>query len=247
VINTDNTSIAGETIDYGPCAFLDRYDPAAVFSAIDQWGRYAYGNQPAIGEWNLVRFAECLLPLLAADTDAAVAEAQDALGGFAERLDAAYSAGMRRKLGLLTRQDGDDELRDQLLRAMAEQRADFTLTFRRLADITAGSGDDEGVRCLFDDPAAFDAWASRWRQRLEAEPGTPAERGTMMRQASPAFIPRNHRIEAVISAAVEDDDFGPFHELVDVLARPYEDQPEFARYQEPPREHERVTRTFCGT
>jgi serine/tyrosine/threonine adenylyltransferase len=246
VMNTDNTSVAGETIDFGPCAFLDAYDPRAVFSAIDRQGRYAYHQQPAIGGWNLTRLAECLLPLLADDTDAAVPVAEDALAAYAPLLDGAYRAGLRRKLGLLEERDGDWELGRDLLRAMEANVADFTLTFRRLADATGEEG-DAGVRSLFRDPAAFDAWADRWRQRLLEEPTDPAVRRAAMRAVNPAYIPRNHRIEAVIQAAVTEDDFAPFHELVTVLARPFDDQPERTHYAEPPAENERVVRTFCGT
>ena len=169
VMNTDNMAVSGETIDYGPCAFLDRYEPGAVFSAIDEGGRYAYGNQPAIGLWNLTRLAECLLPLLGDDEEAAVASATEALDGYAPRFQAAYEAGLRRKLGLLTEQDGDAALGRDLLEIMESGGADFTLTFRRLADAATGPEGDPmtgltGVRALFADPSAFDAWAARWRE-----------------------------------------------------------------------------------
>jgi serine/tyrosine/threonine adenylyltransferase len=247
VMNTDNMSIAAETIDYGPCAFLDAYDPQAVFSSIDRFGRYAYGQQPSIGGWNLARLAECLLPLLADDTEAAVGEAQAALDAYAPSFDRAYRAGLRRKLGLQTEQTGDTELARGLLEAMAANGADFTLTFRRLSEAAAGVHGDAEIRSLFADPAAFDGWARRWRQRLEQEPTDAAARRAAMRAVNPAYIPRNHRVEAVILAAVTEDDFGPFHELVEVLSNPFDDQPHFAPYAEPPAEHERVLRTFCGT
>src|SRR3954467_15254547 len=169
VMNTDNTSISGETIDYGPCAFMDEYNPATVFSSIDEMGRYAYGNQPRIALWNLTRFAECLLPLLSDDQEKAIAEAQSALGGFAEKFGDAYQAGLRRKLGLFTARDDDPELADDLFKAMAENAADFTLTFRRLSDAAGDPAGDAEVRKLFADPAAFDDWAGRWRQRTAAE------------------------------------------------------------------------------
>ena len=247
VMNTDNMSIAGETIDYGPCAFLDHYDPRAVWSAIDRQGRYAYANQPAIGQWNLTRLAECLLPLLSEDDDAAVAQAEEALGAFPGLFENAYQAGLRRKLGLLTRQDADAALGRELLEAMAANRADFTLTFRRLSDAAADPAADAEVRSLFEQPSAYDAWAAGWRQRLEQEPAEPAKRRDIMRAVNPAYIPRNHRVEAMIRAAVDRDDFGPFEELLSVLSKPYADQPEFARYMEPPQQHERVLQTFCGT
>ena len=242
VMNTDNTSVAGETIDYGPCAFMDEYDPAAVFSSIDVYGRYAYANQPSIAQWNLVRLAECLLPLFSDTTTTGADEANEALDAFAPAFERAYHAGLRRKLGLLTEQEGDVELAQGLLEAMATGSADFTLTFRRLSE-----DDDAGVRGLFADPAAFDAWAQRWRRRLQEEGGDAEARRAAMLAANPAFIPRNHRVEAVIRAAVDRDDFAPFEELLAVLARPFESQPGFERYSEPPATHERVRATFCGT
>ena len=245
VMNTDNMSIAGETIDYGPCAFMDAYNPATVFSSIDRQGRYAYGNQPRIGLWNLTRLAETLLPLLSDDEEKAVAEAGDALDAFAGRFEAAYHAGLRRKLGLMTEREEDMVLAGDLLKAMAENQADFTLTFRRLSSVS--STGDEAVRNLFINPLAYDAWATRWRERLSHEPQDEAGREASMRAVNPAFIPRNHRVEAVIRAAVDRDDFAPFEELLTVLSKPYEDQPSFAHYAEPPEPHERVHQTFCGT
>jgi uncharacterized protein YdiU (UPF0061 family) len=247
VMNTDNMSVAGETIDYGPCAFMDAYDPATVFSSIDQGGRYAYGNQPRIALWNLTRLAEALLPLLADEQEAAIAHAQEVLGAFAPRFESAYHAGLRRKLGLATERDGDAALAGDLLTLMTENQADFTLTFRHLADAVAAPEGDEAVRNLFVNPQAYDGWAARWRERLAQEPQDPAERRTAMRAVNPAFIPRNHRVEAMIQAAVQRDDFAPFEELLRVVSRPYEDQPEFARYAAPPEPHERVRATFCGT
>jgi uncharacterized protein YdiU (UPF0061 family) len=247
VMNTDNTSVAGETIDYGPCAFMDEFDPAAVFSAIDRQGRYAYFRQPAIGQWNLTRLAECLLPLLSDDTDAAIAEAEQALDAYGPVFERAFQGGLRRKLGLLTQREGDAELGRDLLQAMGTSGADFTLTFRRLSDAASGQEDGAGVRSLFANPSAYDEWAPRWRQRLEQEPADADARRAAMQGVNPAFIPRNHRVEAVIRAAVEEGDFAPFHELVTVLSNPFESQPDFARYADPPAEQERVLQTFCGT
>ncbi|WP_316159907.1 protein adenylyltransferase SelO [Bradyrhizobium sp. SZCCHNRI20481] len=246
VMNTDNTSVSGETIDYGPCAFMDGYDPKQVFSSIDEFGRYAFANQPRIAMWNLTRLAECLLPLFGDDKDQAIKEAEAALDGFAAQFTDAHQAGLRRKLGLFMQREGDQPLAQALFDAMAAARADFTLTFRRLSD-AAGSGDLSEVRALFEDPTDFDEWAQRWRRRLAEEPQTAAERGEAMRKVNPAFIPRNHRIEAVITAAVENDDYAPFEELHAVLARPYDDQPDQAAYAEPPQPQERVLQTFCGT
>ncbi|WP_096487624.1 protein adenylyltransferase SelO [Methylorubrum populi] len=253
VMNTDNMSIAGETIDYGPCAFLDTYDPATAFSSIDRHGRYAYGNQPRIALWNLTRLAEALLPLLSDDETQAVAEAEAALTGFAGLFEAAYHGGLNRKLGLATSRDGDTVLAGDLLKTMSENEADFTLTFRRLGDVVPEAGRDpepaavEAVRSLFIDPTAYDRWAERWNRRLAEEPGDAASRRLLMRTTNPAFIPRNHQVEAMIEAAVERQDFAPFETLLTVLARPYDDQPDFARYAEAPEGGGRGYRTFCGT
>ncbi len=248
VMNTDNMSVAGETIDYGPCAFLDEYDPEAVFSAIDSQGRYAFANQSGIGAWNLTRLAECLLPLLSEDEERAIGEAREALAAYAPTFEKAYDAGLGRKLGLHTQQDGDGALGRDLLKVMSENHADFTLTFRGLSDAVAAPVEEAGVRSLFTDPSAFDRWATRWRQRLLSEPWeTPEARRNTMRSVNPAYIPRNHRVEAVIRAAVDRDDFAPFEELLTVLSQPFEDQPAFAHYAEPPQEQERVRQTFCGT
>ncbi len=247
VMNTDNCSVSGETIDYGPCAFLDAYDPATVFSSIDQHGRYAYGNQPRIAVWNLARLAETLLPLLADGEDKSVEVAQEALAAFSPQFEAAYFGGLRRKIGLTSERDGDTALVNDLLKLMAENAADFTLTFRRLCDAAADPAADTAVRALFTDPSTFEPWASRWRWRLGDESVEPAAVREAMRAVNPAFIPRNHRVEAALNAAIERDDFAPFEEMLDVTSRPFEDRPEFERYTLPPEPEERVLQTFCGT
>ena len=247
VMNTDNSSISGETIDYGPCAFMDAYDPATVFSSIDEQGRYAYANQPRIALWNLTRLAECLLPLFSEDQEKAVTEAQELLGDFPEKFTEVYQAGLRAKIGLFTKRDGDEALVQDLLDAMAKNQADFTLTFRRLSDAAFDAAGDSEVRQLFVDATAFDEWAVRWRARLSGEPQSAGERQAAMRAVNPAFIPRNHRIEAVIQAAMMNDDFAPFEELLTVLSKPFEDQPAFAEYAKPPQPEQRVLQTFCGT
>jgi serine/tyrosine/threonine adenylyltransferase len=239
VMNTDNCSISGETIDYGPCAFMDAYDPGAVFSSIDHQGRYAYGNQPRIALWNLARLAECLMPLLGDNEDVA----REALSAFAPRFQAAYFTGLRRKIGLTTEQEGDDNLTQDLLKLMAADGADFTLTFRRLCDAAEGPAGDAKVSALFKDTQAYSAWAERWRARLAQE----TEPAAVMRAANPAFIPRNHLVEAAITAAVERSDYQPFEDLLQVLARPYQDDPALALYATPPKDEERVLQTFCGT
>jgi protein adenylyltransferase len=247
VMNTDNTSISGETIDYGPCAFMDDYNPAQVYSSIDEMGRYAYANQPRIALWNLTRLAECLLPLLSDDQEKAIEQAQLILGDFSEKFSAAYMAGLRRKIGLFTERDSDEALVQDFLEAMAKNQADFTLTFRRLGDAARDASADESVRAQFMDPEAFDEWATRWRERLALEPQTPSERQSAMHAVNPAFIPRNHRVEAVIAAATNDDDYAPFEELLTVLSKPYDDQPQYAVYADPPLPDQRVLQTFCGT
>jgi uncharacterized protein YdiU (UPF0061 family) len=241
VMNTDNMSVAGETIDYGPCAFMDYFQSGMVYSSIDHAGRYAYGNQPRIAYWNLARFAETLLPLLAPEAEVAVAEAHAALDGYPPLFERAYHAGLRAKLGFQTAQDGDIELARALFACMEAQQADFTLTFRRLCD-AAETGAEDGLRALFADPTSLDAWLPRWRARLERQDST----GARMREVNPAFIPRNHRVQAAIAAA-EQDDFSKFAELMNVLSKPFEDQPAFAAYADPPRPDEIVHQTFCGT
>ena len=250
VMNTDNTSISGETIDYGPCAFMEAYDPATVFSSIDANGRYAYGNQPRIALWNLTRLAEALLPILgeeAGSQEAAVASANEALAAFDPQFEAARFAGLRRKLGLFTEREEDAALAEDLLQRMAANGADFTLTFRRLCNAAEGVEGDAEVRGLFTDSASYDEWAAKWRRRLEEETISPEARAASMRKANPAFIPRNHMVEAALNSAMGKQDFHPFEELLDVLSRPYEDQPDMERYAVPARPEERVCQTFCGT
>jgi uncharacterized protein YdiU (UPF0061 family) len=247
VMNTDNTALSGETIDFGPCAFMDSYDPATAFSAIDEFGRYAYGNQPTIAKWNLARFAETLLPLLDPNPERAVELANEAISAFTSRFQEHWLAGMRDKLGLSSNEEGDLELAHAFLRAMHENAADFTLTFRRLCDAAADEKADANVRVLFANPAAYDSWVARWRSRLVVEKFEPNACAQAMRTVNPAFIPRNHRVEQALGAAIEYGDFSPFAELLTVLSRPYEDQAIFADYANPPHADERVFRTFCGT
>ena len=247
VMNTDNTSISGETIDYGPCAFMDAYDPATVFSSIDHLGRYAYANQPRVAQWNLARLAEALLPLLGEDEDSMLAAAREALAGFGPRFEAAYLGGLRRKIGLSTQREGDDALTQDLLARMAEGGADFTHTFRRLCDAAVGPEGDAAVRALFARGEAYDEWAARWRERLADEPESPEARRDAMRAVNPALIPRNHLVEAALDAAVSRRDFGPFEGLLDALSRPYEEGPDFERYAALPGPEQRLYQTFCGT
>jgi len=231
VMNTDNTSIAGETIDYGPCAFMDAYHPGRVFSSIDQFGRYAYGRQPEIIVWNLAQFASCLLPLMGDDGDAAIAQATEAVNRFGDHYRTAWLAAFRAKLGLETEEDGDADLVTGLLTEMAEVGLDFTNTFRSL------SGDLH---------PALAPWRERWVARLAREGAAPEDRRAALDAANPAVIPRTHRIEEAIAAGVGGD-HGPFHALNRVLARPFDLAPEDASFAAAPGPGEEVTQTFCGT
>ncbi|HTB96838.1 MAG TPA: YdiU family protein [Terracidiphilus sp.] len=250
VMNTDNTSISGETIDYGPCAFMESYDPATVFSAIDQFGRYAYGNQPRIALWNMTRLAEALLPLLVLECgteQAALDSANEELLVFAPTYETARLTGMRRKLGLFSAREGDAALIEGLLELMLANKVDFTLTFRHLSEAADGSEGDAMVRRLFSDATGFESWSTQWQRRLEAESDSEQARAASMRKANPAFIPRNHLVEAALNSAVDRQDFQPFEELLDVVSHPFEDRSGLERYSAPALPEESVTRTFCGT
>jgi uncharacterized protein YdiU (UPF0061 family) len=247
VMNTDNMAISGETIDYGPCAFMDHYDPNTVFSSIDHGGRYAYGNQPAIAQWNIARFAETLLPLIDVDTGRAVELATTIVRDFMPVFDAQLLARMRRKIGLVSEQESDVELISTLLAAMKSGGADFTLTFRRLARSVDEPADDGPLLELFEPSSGIADWLRRWRERLAGEPQNAAERAARMRRVNPAFIPRNHRVEAALETASTHGDLGPFHQLLKILEHPYDDQPGSSEFEQPPAPGERVLRTFCGT
>ena len=233
VMNTDNSSIAGETIDYGPCAFMDSYHPNTVYSSIDRMGRYAYSNQPEIAVWNLAQLATALIQQFE-DKDAAVEEATEIVHAMPALMQAHWLERFRAKIGLVRAEEGDLEMISDLLTRMAQNQADFTNTFRAL-------GSDR-ARDQFADPAAFDEWAKGWQERLARE-DAPLD---VMDAANPAFIPRNHRVEQMIQAAVQGD-YAPFNRLNEVLLRPYEDQPESADLMRPPAKNEVVHATFCGT
>jgi len=245
VMNTDNMAISGETIDYGPCAFMDHYDPATVFSSIDTHGRYAYANQPRIAQWNLARFAETLLPLIDADRNRAIARATEVVNAFPEQYERHWLKGMRAKLGLVSEEEADLNLATRFLTAMVAKKVDYTLAFRYLAD--GALGQEEPIRALFGDPSAYDIWSGHWRARLARETVVPSVRAQAMRRATSAFIPRNHRVEEALSAAVERGDYAPFETLLNILSRPFDDQPEFAAFAEPAPEGRGCYRTFCGT
>jgi uncharacterized protein YdiU (UPF0061 family) len=244
VMNTDNVAISGETIDYGPCAFMDAFDPATVFSSIDDGGRYAYGNQPKIALWNMARLAEAMLPLLDADTDAAVTAATVVLESFPDRYQRYWADGMGAKLGLQDRRGDDDELVDDVLQLLHAQRADFTSFFRALSSSVLG--DATPCRVLFTDPTGFEAWSARWRARLASQPRHPAAVAAAMDRVNPVYIPRNHQVEDALTAAT-DGDLGPFERLLDVLAHPFDARPGLEPYAAPAPASFGPYRTFCGT
>ena len=219
VMNTDNMAISGETIDYGPCAFMDHYDPATVFSSIDTHGRYAYANQPRIAHWNLARFGETLLSLIDTDRNRAIARATEVINIFPERYERHWLKGMRAKLGLVNEEEADLNLATGFLTAMEGKKVDYTLAFRYLAD--AALGQEERLRALFADPSAYDLWSGHWRARLAREAVLPLVRAQAMRRVNPAFIPRNHRVEEALSAAVERADYAPFRDLAEYPLAPF--------------------------
>jgi serine/tyrosine/threonine adenylyltransferase len=246
VMNTDNMLICGETIDYGPCAFMDGFNPEQVYSSIDHGGRYAYRRQPGIAHWNLSCLAQTLLPLLHNDEEQALALAQNAINAFAEQFLQANTQGMARKLGVQAIVEQDTALVEDLWQLMAQHALDFTLTFRRLSDL-AHEGGGNTVAALFEFPEALQPWLVRWRARLAQDDVAFAERQASMYRANPVFIPRNHLVEAAIAAATDSDDLSVFHALVDVLANPHDYRPELAVYATPPQPEQVVRQTFCGT
>ncbi|PLW67695.1 protein adenylyltransferase SelO [Pseudohalioglobus lutimaris] len=245
VMNTDNMLIGGETVDYGPCAFMDEFDPAKVFSSIDRGGRYAYRNQPGIAHWNLAVLAQALLPLLHDGQEQAVALAQEAVDEFPALFEAAHLQGLADKLGVAEVSEADKPLVDELFQLMSDEHTDFTLTFRRLYD--HANNPQAQVGQWFELPDSFIPWLSRWRKRLETDQLTAETREQRMRRANPALIPRNHKVEAVIRAAEDENDLAPFNAMVERLADPFELDSQSAEYILPPRPEEAVTRTFCGT
>jgi uncharacterized protein YdiU (UPF0061 family) len=244
VMNTDNMTISGETIDFGPCAFMDAFDPATVFSSIDHSGRYAYGNQPHIAQWNLARLAETLLPLFDVETDAAVAAATDVLQSFTDRYHGYWGDGMRAKLGLGDARRGDGQLIDDLLALLHSQKVDFTSCFRALSSSILGEA--EPSRSLFVERSAFDAWAVRWRTQLSSQTHDAQAVAAAMDQVNPVYIPRNHQVEQALAAAT-DDDLGPFRRLLGVLAQPFDERPGLEPYATPAPPSFGPYRTFCGT
>ncbi|WP_199614242.1 protein adenylyltransferase SelO [Paenibacillus alkalitolerans] len=241
VMNTDNMAISGETIDYGPCAFMDAYDPATVFSSIDIHGRYAYGNQPHIAAWNLARFAETLLPLLHEDEEQAVKLAEDEISNFAESFHRNWLTGMRAKLGIFNEEPEDESLIEGLLSMMQKYRADYTNTFRAL------TFDEKPEDMALFGTAEFAQWHEQWKERLSRQQEPKDSSQQLMRSRNPALIPRNHRVEEALEAAVERGDYSVMERLLDVLSRPYAHSPEQADYCTPAAPSNRPYRTFCGT
>ncbi len=239
VMNTDNMTISGETIDYGPCAFMDTYDPRTVFSSIDHHGRYSYRNQPHMAQWNLARFAETLLPLLHPVQEQAVALAEEAIHAFPYIHQTHWLDGMRKKLGLFTEETEDIQLIEALLTLMREHQTDYTNSFRALASETLSTA-------VFRD-AAFIAWHAHWQARLSRQSESRQSSFCLMQQHNPAIIPRNHRVEEALAAAAEHGDYSPMQRLLAALTNPYADVPEYSDYRTPPVPSERAYQTFCGT
>ena len=240
VMNTDNMLLSGETVDYGPCAFMDQFDPDTVFSSIDHGGRYAYGRQPQIAQWNLARFAETLLPLIHEDPQEAVSMASEAISGFSDNFRHYWLAGMRAKLGLLNQEADDSRLVDDLLDCMHRHGADFTNTFR---DLASGSLPEASMFQVLD----FKQWFERWQARLKRQPDSWEAARQLMHTHNPAVIPRNHRVEKALEAAAEQADFTVMEKLLSIVSQPYQDPPEQAGYHLPPPPSAQPYRTFCGT
>ena len=251
VMNTDNMLLSGETIDYGPCAFMNAYDPGTVFSSIDRHGRYAYGNQPKIAQWNLTRLAQALLKAVDKDEEEAKAEAQEVIDAFPKMFREAYGRGMARKLGLEELREEDWPLIEDLLELMYETGSDYTLTFVRLTEGAGSEATDERPESPLAEleplTEAFESWVERWRKRLDEEPGSLQERHEAMRAENPIVIARNFRVEEALEAAVDDGDFSRFHELVDVLATPFDLPADKGEFALPPEPDQQVRATFCGT
>lgn len=247
VMNTDNMSIAGETIDYGPCAFMDNYDPATVFSSIDHSGRYRYDNQLRIAQWNLARLAETLLPLLDDDQEQAIKQATEIIEAFLPHAEECRLDVMRRKLGFKESRPGDNELVESLLTLMHEAQADFTLTFRSLWKAMVPAEPPSELTDQVGTSGKMVEWFKSWRQRVLSEGVSSQEAAERLRTTNPALIPRNHHVERVLSAAVTKGDSAPFHHLVEQLAKPFEASADTVPEAAPPRPEQRVTQTFCGT
>ncbi len=245
VMNTDNMTVSGETIDYGPCAFIDSFDPGAVFSSIDSQSRYAYSNQPSAAIWNLSRFAETLLPLISSDAEQAIPLATDVINGFEQNYQQYWLAGMRCKLGLINQEPDDLALANELLKIMAAQKVDYTQLFRALGNLL--QGDSEAAKILFADSGVFMQWQQRWSERLSRDPQSKDLRVTAMNLVNPVYIPRNHQVEQVIKAAEENADFAPFEKLLAALTSPFEQRQDFDEFSTPAPDEFGCYTTYCGT
>lgn len=245
VMNTDNMTISGETIDYGPCAFMDHFAPDTVFSSIDKQGRYAYQNQPSIAQWNLARLAEAILPLFGEDTEQAITQATEILEAYPEQYTQYWLQGMRMKMGLQT-EDGDDlALANDLLAAIDGQKVDYTLLFRHLADVLHK---DEFIYSMFEDSSAIKKWVARWKDRIARDVNDTEESFTLMNNVNPIYIPRNHKVEEALEAAVSNEDYSKFEILIETLSKPFQLQDGKDEYAQPAgKEFNTSFRTFCGT
>ncbi len=246
VMNTDNMTISGETIDYGPCSFMDHYAADTVYSSIDQQGRYAYHNQPSIAQWNLARLAEALLPLFGENTDQSIEKATEILDAFPQHYTQYWLAGMRKKLGLQTKQEDDLSLINDLMASLNNQQVDYTQLFRHLAKIL--QGEESLANELFNDATTFNLWVKRWQERLRQDELSLSESIKLMNHTNPIYIPRNHKVEEALEAAVTYDDYSKFEILIDTLSQPYHLQDGKEEYSQPaPKEFQATFKTFCGT
>ena len=246
VMNTDNTSIVGETIDYGPCAFMDEYNPSTVFSSIDAHGRYAFGNQPLIAQWNMACFANSLLALIDKDTEKATAKAQKVINNFPNKMGEAVMNVMCKKIGLDGTKTNSHETLTKLLKIMLDNKSDYTLTFLYLSDIIKGKGDNL-FKQQFLKPNQISNWLKEWKELIKDENLAKKAIALSMEGSNPVFIPRNHLVERAIEAAVESNDFSEMKTLLTILSKPYEEQSKYDEYMKPPKPHEVVHQTFCGT
>ena len=246
VMNTDNTSIVGETIDYGPCAFMDEYNPSTVFSSIDAHGRYAFGNQPLIAQWNMACFANSLLGLIDKDTEKATDKAQKVINNFPNKMSEALMSVMCKKIGLDSTKTNSQEALTKLLRIMLDNKSDYTLTFRYLSEIIKGKR-DSSFKQQFLEHNQISNWLKEWKELIKDQNLAKKEIALSMESSNPVFIPRNHLIERAIEAAVENNDFSEMKTLLTILSKPYEEQSKYGEYMKPPKPHEVVHQTFCGT
>ena len=247
VMNTDNTSISGETIDYGPCAFMDNYDPNTVFSSIDHHGRYAYGNQPNIAQWNIACLGQCLLPLINTERNKAIEIVEEILDGFADAFRKYWLNGMYKKIGLLENKKNNHILLDELLRLMEKDKSDFTLTFRYLSNLVEEENNNSLFKQQFLSKNEIDSWLVKWKECLKKEGNSEKEIKKLMLKVNPAFIPRNHQVEKAIYEVINNYDYSYVNRLIELLNKPYNYQPDNLEYMNPPDNYNQNYQTFCGT